>query len=72
MRADDNLIIQVLSLADGWDIHEVVGLVAMYRSIANEGMGLAEFERELRAYIARKRLLRLGQGCLVSDCGKYA
>jgi len=38
MPIDDALIIQVLSLADGADIHDVVGQVAIYKSVANEGL----------------------------------
>ncbi len=60
MRIDDSLTIEALNLADGSDIHDVAGMVAVYRSLEREGCDTAEFERELRRYIAAKRMERLG------------
>lgn len=58
MRIDNALTTEALNLADGADIHDVVGLVAMYRSVAREGCNVADLERELRSYVARKRVRR--------------
>jgi hypothetical protein len=70
MHIDDGLIIQVLSLADGADIHDVIGQVAIYRSVAIEGLDLTDIERELRCYVARKRLQRFGSDCLLIDINR--
>jgi hypothetical protein len=65
MQFDESLTVEALNLADGSDIHDVAGMVAMYRSVAREGCDATELERELRRYVAGKRLQR-GQFCLAS------
>jgi hypothetical protein len=55
---DNALTIEALGLADGADIHDVAGLVAMYRSMMRDGIDASELESELRRYVARKRLER--------------
>jgi hypothetical protein len=59
MKFDDALATEVLSLADGSDIHDVAGMVAVYRSVALERCDTTELERELRRYVAVKRMGRL-------------
>ncbi|HZZ26828.1 MAG TPA: hypothetical protein VFE46_02380 [Pirellulales bacterium] len=56
---DEALTTEALYLADGADIHNVAGLVATYRSVAREGLDAGELERELRRYVACKRMGRL-------------
>jgi hypothetical protein len=52
---DQSLIDEALSLADASDIREVERTVALYR-LAHDHEMIDEIERELRAYIDRKRL----------------
>jgi hypothetical protein len=59
MSFDDSLATEALHLADGADIHDVSGLVAIYRSVAREGLDTTELEYVLRRYVARKRMGRL-------------
>jgi hypothetical protein len=59
MSFDDVLPTEALFLADGADIHNVAGLVAMYRCLKREGLDATEIERKLRHYVARKRMERL-------------
>ena len=59
MQIDDTLTIEALNMADGADVHDVAGLVAMYRCLSREGLDATELERELRCYVAAKRLDRL-------------
>lgn len=56
MQIDDALTTEALSLADGTDVHDIVGMVAMYRSIVREGSDATDLERELPSFVARKRL----------------
>ena len=56
MQIDDALTTEALSLADGTDVHDVAGMVAMYRCVATEGCDATDLERELRSFVARKRL----------------
>jgi hypothetical protein len=65
MQFDDALAIEAMYLADGSDIHDVAGMVAIYRSVAREGLDAKELEGELRSYVAGKRLQR-GQFCMAS------
>lgn len=58
MRFDDSLAALALTLADGSDIHDVAGMVAVYRAVAKEGCNVADLERELHRYVVRKRLQR--------------
>ena len=51
---DESLADEALFLADGADIHDVAALVGTYRNCPAEVQ--PEFERELRAFVARKRL----------------
>jgi hypothetical protein len=46
---------EALYLADGADIHDIAGLVGIYRSLDDD---CEEIERELRAFVVRKRLER--------------
>lgn len=55
---DDALANEAISLADGADIHDVTGMVAMYRAVAREGCDATDLERELRSYVVRKRVQR--------------
>ena len=50
-----NLADEALTLADGADIHDVAGLVAIYRHL-EDAATRDEIERELRSFVARKRL----------------
>jgi hypothetical protein len=59
MPFDDALTVEALNLADGADIHNVAGMVAMYRSVTREGLDASELERELRGYVASKRMEHL-------------
>ena len=52
-----NLADDALTLADGADIHDVAGLVAIYRSI-EDAATRDEIEHELRAFVNRKRMER--------------
>ena len=63
MQADAVLTIEAMNLADGADIHKIAGCVAMYRSAAKDGQDYAAglLERELRAYVVRKRELIFSQ-----------
>jgi len=70
MDVDDALITEALQLADGSDIHDVVGSIAIYRSVANEGLDLSELERKLRSYITNKRLQRFGSDYLLIDINR--
>ncbi len=63
MATDETLAINALSLADGADIHNIAGMVAMYRCLAREGCDASRIERELRCYVARKRLDRVSSDC---------
>jgi hypothetical protein len=59
MIFDEVLTVEALNLADGSDIHDVAGMVGIYRSLAKEDhetAAIAELEAELRKYIARKRI----------------
>ena len=58
MRFDDSLAVEALNLADGADIHDVAGMVAVYRSVAREGCDATELERELRRYVVGKRFAK--------------
>jgi hypothetical protein len=55
----DEVAVEAMSLTDGTDIHDVAGLVAVYRWLIREGLDATELERELRSYVARKRQERL-------------
>jgi hypothetical protein len=65
VQIDCSLADEAMVLADGADIHKITGLVCNYRSLgqqsADEGLHAvaAEFERELRAFVARKRAERV-------------
>jgi hypothetical protein len=59
MQFDDSLAVEALNLADGSDIHDVAGMVAIYRSVARESCDTTEIERELRRYVAAKRMEHL-------------
>ena len=65
VEIDCALADEALVLADGADIHRITGLVGNYRSLGHQSAddGLhdvaAEFERELRAFVARKRAERV-------------
>ena len=63
---DDSPATEALFLADGADIHDVAGLVAMYRSLKREGLDATEFERKLRQYVSLKRMKRFGSA--TADC----
>jgi hypothetical protein len=59
MSFDEVLTVEALNLADGSDIHNVAGMVGIYRSLDKEDHetgAIAELEAELRKYIARKRI----------------
>jgi hypothetical protein len=56
---DEALATEALYLADGADIHDVAGMVAIYRSVRQEGLDATELEHELRCYVIRKRLRRV-------------
>jgi hypothetical protein len=58
MQIDQSLVEQAEILADGSEIHDVKGLVGMYRNIEDREVAAA-FERELRSFVVRKRLARL-------------
>jgi hypothetical protein len=64
MSIDQSLIAEAESLADGSDIHNVTALVGMYRKLEDHELA-AVFERELRQFVARKRLARLPQEWMV-------
>jgi ATP phosphoribosyltransferase regulatory subunit HisZ len=51
----DDVAIEAMSLTDGADIHDIAGVVAIYRAMIRDGLDAGELERELRAYVARKR-----------------
>ena len=53
---NDSLAIEAMNLADGTDIHDVAGLVAVYRSLIREGCDGADVGRDLRCYVVRKRI----------------
>jgi hypothetical protein len=65
VQIDCALADEALVLADGADIHKITGMVANYRSLgqqsADDGLHAvaAEFERELRAFVVRKRAERV-------------
>ncbi len=44
---DESLTTEAMNLADGADIHDVAGMVGIYRSVAWEGLDASELEREL-------------------------
>jgi hypothetical protein len=52
----DDLAIEAMSLTDGADIHDVAGLVAIYRAMIREHLDATQLERELRSYVVRKRM----------------
>jgi hypothetical protein len=54
---DEALATEALHLADGADIHDIAGMVGIYRGLAREGLDARELERELPRYVVRKRLL---------------
>jgi hypothetical protein len=58
MQNDDALATEASNLADGADIHDVAGMVAMYRGMVRDGCDATDMERELRRYVVRKRLER--------------
>jgi hypothetical protein len=60
MSIDQDLVAEAHRLTDGSDIHDILGLVAMYRSAVKEGVEsvAAEFERGLRSYVVSKRVQR--------------
>jgi hypothetical protein len=68
MRFDDSLATDALNLADGADIHDVAGIVAIYRSVVREGLDATELEQELLSYVAAKRLKGRQELCLHSSC----
>jgi hypothetical protein len=53
---DETLADEALFLADGSDVHDIAALVGTYRKCPAEVE--EAFERELRAFVARKRLVR--------------
>jgi ATP phosphoribosyltransferase regulatory subunit HisZ len=55
---DDALTIEALNLADGSDIHDVAGMVGIYRSLVQSRCDSTELETELRRFVLRKRLQR--------------
>jgi hypothetical protein len=68
MPIDDSLATEALNLADGADIHNVAGMVAVYRSLMLEGLDARELERELRRYVVQKRVQRMQISCEASNC----
>jgi hypothetical protein len=63
VQIDEALTTEALFLADGADIHDVAGMVAMYRSVAREGLDTTELEYVLRRFVTRKRQERF---CMAS------
>jgi hypothetical protein len=55
---DETLADEALFLADGSDVHDIAALVGTYRKLDGPAEIQQEFERELRAFVARKRLGR--------------
>ena len=55
----EDVAIEALSLADGADIHNVAGLMAVYRTMIRERLDATNLERELRSYVGRMREERL-------------
>jgi hypothetical protein len=53
---DDSLATQALFLADGAEIHDVAGMVAVYQNLMREGRDACEFEQELLCFVVRKRI----------------
>jgi hypothetical protein len=60
---DDFLTIEAMNVADGRDVHDIAGLVAIYRGMIRDGIDASEIERELRSIVARKRVARFAVGC---------
>jgi hypothetical protein len=67
MHSDEVLATEAMNLADGSDIHDVTGMVAMYRSVAREGLDATGLERELRRYVVQKRVQRMQISCVASN-----
>jgi hypothetical protein len=53
MRVDDAY------LSDGADIHDIAGLIGIYRSLAEVNGDATDLERELRSFVVNKRLAKL-------------
>jgi hypothetical protein len=58
---DDTLANEALGLADGAHIHSIKALVALYRNLKEPAEVIQEIERELRCFIAQKRLADIPQ-----------